>query len=174
MLLSASVTLFNLLFLFLQTTMVFMLNHLKRVTLRSDVNKMTSKDLGVCLGPAMFCPSSQTEPDQQQWTTNLGKYIQLLQYILDIWPPANSGIVIKNIYLLTVNLIWNTKFKPDNRYAGGLFNKLRRSDQNQTTRNSLSRILCNVSHLSCLGHLYLLACLLNFLLNSYHLFGKYV
>ncbi|ESO12058.1 hypothetical protein HELRODRAFT_152150, partial [Helobdella robusta] len=40
-----------------QDTLAFMLNHLKKVSNRSDINKMTTHQLGLCLGPALVCPA---------------------------------------------------------------------------------------------------------------------
>ena len=39
-------------------TMTFVLDHLKRVSLRADVNKMSTANLAVTFGPWLVCPSS--------------------------------------------------------------------------------------------------------------------
>jgi len=75
------------------------LDHLKRVAVRSDVNKMTAPQLAVCFGPALVCPSpgQQHAADsagdlQPAPTDKLDKHIDLLNYMLDIWPETRGDI----------------------------------------------------------------------------------
>ena len=73
----------------LQDTLTYLLDHLKRVAARADVNKMTSLNLAVCFGPALVCPSPHGDVDLQP-TDKLDKHVDLLKYLLDIWPETRG------------------------------------------------------------------------------------
>lgn len=64
-----------------QDTMTLVLNHLKRVASKSDLNKMTVDNLAVCFGPVLLCPSPSTSAD-----LDFKKHIEVLKYLLEIWP----------------------------------------------------------------------------------------
>ena len=75
----------------MQDTLTYVLDHLKRVAVRADVNKMTALNLAVCFGPAVICPSpSSGDVDVQQATDKLDKHVDLLNYMLDIWPETRG------------------------------------------------------------------------------------
>jgi len=69
-----------------QATLAFMLDHLKRVSRKSDVNKMTSSALARVFGPLFICPPYRLV---RQVPVDLRRHIELLCYVLDIWPPTS-------------------------------------------------------------------------------------
>lgn len=77
----------------MQASLTFLLDHLKRVTLRSEVNRMTSADIATCLGPIIFCPAPQTDADRSNMTSRLGTYVELLQYLIDIWTKKRGEVL---------------------------------------------------------------------------------
>ncbi|XP_036361850.1 rho GTPase-activating protein 100F isoform X2 [Octopus sinensis] len=64
-----------------QDTMTMVLNHLKKVASKSDLNKMTPENVAVCFGPVLLCPSPSTSAD-----LDFRKHIDVLKYLLEIWP----------------------------------------------------------------------------------------
>jgi len=68
-----------------QDTLVFILDHLKRVCLKSAVNHMTSSHLAVIFGPLLLCPSPHQDQDRRL-ALNFNQQIQLVKYLLDVWP----------------------------------------------------------------------------------------
>ena len=74
----------------LQDTLTYLLDHLKRVAVRSDVNKMTTLNLAACFGPAVVCPSPNGSDVDLQPTVKLDKHVDLLKYLLDIWPETRG------------------------------------------------------------------------------------
>ena len=104
--------------------MTFLLDHFKRLVLRSDLTQTTSQDIAASLGPAIFCPAAAqlAEFDRQgvtsqgaaattqgvgshgvtslraesrgglaaDVTSQLGSYVELLQYLIDIWPKSRG------------------------------------------------------------------------------------
>ncbi|XP_074642562.1 rho GTPase-activating protein 100F-like [Tubulanus polymorphus] len=73
-----------------QDTMVTLINHLKRVMMKSDVNKMTSHNLAICFGPVLMCPAPTSATDIQS-PFDIGKQIQALKFLLDIWPEGKDS-----------------------------------------------------------------------------------
>jgi len=80
-----------------QDTLLFMLDHLKRVSLKSPVNQMTSSNLAVIFGPLLLCPSPHLDQDRRL-ALNFDQQIQLVKYLLDVWPD-NRGQFIYELYL---------------------------------------------------------------------------
>jgi len=74
--------------------LTYLLDHLKRVAVRSDVNKMTTLNLAVCFGPAVVCPSPACDVVDLQPSEKLSKHVDLLKYLLDIWPETRGIICI--------------------------------------------------------------------------------
>ncbi len=66
-----------------------LLDHIKRVAMKADVNKMTSHNLAVCFGPVLLCPSPQSVTTMDS-TLDFKKHIEVLFYLLEIWP-ENRG-----------------------------------------------------------------------------------
>jgi len=72
-----------------EATLAFMLNHLKRVAGRSDVNKMTSSAVARVFGPLFVCPPYRLV---HQFPVELTRHADLLRYVLEIWPsPAPAA-----------------------------------------------------------------------------------
>ena len=71
--------------------MLFILDHLKRVSLKADMNKMTTLNLAVCFGPVLLCPSPNNATDMDA-VTDFKRHVDVLHYLLDIWP-GNRGKV---------------------------------------------------------------------------------
>jgi hypothetical protein len=69
-----------------QDTMTLLLDHLKRVATKSEVNKMTSANLAVCFGPVLLCPSPQSALGAVEQAMDFKRHIEVLRYLLDIWP----------------------------------------------------------------------------------------
>jgi len=69
--------------------LTFILDHLKRISLKSTVNQMTSSNLAVVFGPLLLCPSPHLDQDRRL-ALNSEQQIQLVKYLLDIWP-QNRG-----------------------------------------------------------------------------------
>ncbi|XP_022243756.1 rho GTPase-activating protein 100F-like [Limulus polyphemus] len=63
-----------------------LMDHLKRVVSHSDRNKMTSQNLAVCFGPVVMC---HVLPKER--SVELGKFIDVFRYLLNIWP-AHRGL----------------------------------------------------------------------------------
>lgn len=75
-----------------QLTINLILDHLRHVTSKSDINKMTPGALASIFGPILLCPSPSTVPDA---ASNLRQYSQVLEYLLQIWPHEKSGCVTR-------------------------------------------------------------------------------
>lgn len=87
---------------FHQETLAAVLNHLRQVSLKAGVNKMSIANLAVCFGPILLCPGSQANlPQGQTW--NFSKHIELLKYILDIWPHIRGNFIDQFMHAL----LWN-------------------------------------------------------------------
>ncbi|XP_052774579.1 rho GTPase-activating protein 100F-like [Mya arenaria] len=65
-----------------QETMSMMLNHLHKMAVQSDKNKMGLDQLATCLGPVILCPSSLgANPGALEYI----KHIEVLKYLLEVW-----------------------------------------------------------------------------------------
>ena len=60
-----------------------MLDHLKRVARKSDVNKMTSSAVARVFGTLFVCPPYRLV---RQFPVELTRHADLLRYVLEIWP----------------------------------------------------------------------------------------
>ena len=97
--------------------MELLLDHLKRVAVKANTNKMTTQNVAVCFGPVLLCPSLKSTTGQD--ALDFRKHIEVLQYLLDIWPertgtslPVAHCIVCKCTVTLPVNI-----FHEDNYYT---------------------------------------------------------
>jgi len=72
---------------------LFILDHLKRISLKSAVNQMTSSHLAVIFGPLLLCPSPHLDQDRRL-SLNFDQQIQLVKYLIDVWP-HNRGLYIQ-------------------------------------------------------------------------------
>lgn len=68
-----------------QCAALFLLDHLKLVTSRSERNKMGSQALAECFGPVVMCHTETGSP-----VADLRRPIEVFAYLLDIWP-LNRG-----------------------------------------------------------------------------------
>ena len=64
--------------------MEMLLDHLKRVAGKAHVNKMTTQNIAICFGPVLLCQSLKSTTGQD--ALDFRKHIEVLQYLLDIWP----------------------------------------------------------------------------------------
>ena len=64
---------------------MYLLDHLKHVSMKCDSNKMNTANLAICFGPALLCPCPKTCSKIGQ-TMDFKKHIEVLKYLLDIWP----------------------------------------------------------------------------------------
>ena len=84
----------------IQDTLVFMLDHLKRISLKSSVNQMTSSNLAVIFGPLLLCPSPHLDQDRRL-ALNFDQQIQLVKYLIDVWPDNRGQLA--SLRILTEN-----------------------------------------------------------------------
>ena len=73
-----------------QDTMAAILDHLKHVAMKADVNKMPVQNLAVCFGPVLLCPSISPTAADSDVADDFKKHTEVLAYLLDIWP-ENRG-----------------------------------------------------------------------------------
>ncbi|ELU03330.1 hypothetical protein CAPTEDRAFT_214762 [Capitella teleta] len=66
--------------------MALLLDHLKRVASKAEVNKMTTSNLAVCFGPCLLCPSPESALGMVEQAMDFKRHIEVLRYLLDIWP----------------------------------------------------------------------------------------
>ncbi|GAB6026555.1 hypothetical protein CHUAL_012972 [Chamberlinius hualienensis] len=75
-------------------TLSTLMDHLKLVMSQSGRNKMTSANLATCFGPILFI---QTDPTAPAAAVDFQRPIQVLKYLLDIWPSkidtTSKGII---------------------------------------------------------------------------------
>ncbi|PAA71348.1 hypothetical protein BOX15_Mlig001957g1 [Macrostomum lignano] len=73
-----------------QETLLLLLDHLKRVALRSSVNKMTIDQLSTCLAPMLLYPSPQAARQMDPRLLQLDRMIEVLRFIMQIWMESND------------------------------------------------------------------------------------
>ena len=72
-----------------QDCLVHIMDHLSRVTSQSSRNKMNPQNLAICFAPVLMMDfSSQTQPV----ATNISEPIQILKYLIEIWPKNQNSI----------------------------------------------------------------------------------
>uniref|UniRef100_A0A7M5WIP2 Rho-GAP domain-containing protein n=1 Tax=Clytia hemisphaerica TaxID=252671 RepID=A0A7M5WIP2_9CNID len=64
-----------------RATLIYIMDHLKRVAAKSEVNKMTHQNLAVCFGPVMM-----SSPVATAAMLDFKKQIDALEFLLNIWP----------------------------------------------------------------------------------------
>ena len=73
----------------LQNCLVHIMDHLSRVTSQSSRNKMNPQNLAICFAPVLMMDfSSQSQPV----ATNISEPIQILKYLIEIWPKNQATI----------------------------------------------------------------------------------
>lgn len=65
-------------------TIMYLLDHFAAVLMNSDVNKMDSHNLAVCIGPVLLCPSLGATSSETLSDTK--KDISAIKLLLEIWP----------------------------------------------------------------------------------------
>ena len=65
-------------------TVVYLLDHFATVLMNSDLNKMDSHNLAVCIGPVLLCPSLGTVSINLVGDTK--KDINAIKLLLELWP----------------------------------------------------------------------------------------
>ncbi|XP_062592692.1 rho GTPase-activating protein 100F-like [Saccostrea cucullata] len=93
-----------------QETMALVLNHLKKISHHSDKNKMTVDNLAVCFGPVLLCPSPKSTDDH---ALNFKKHIEVLRYLLQIWPEHYEMVTINAQQSSKENVVDLDKDKDD-------------------------------------------------------------
>jgi len=69
--------------------LLHIMDHLSRVTSQSSRNKMNPQNLAICFAPVLMMDfSSQTQPI----ATNISEPIQILKYLIEIWPKGQNVI----------------------------------------------------------------------------------
>ncbi|PAA69920.1 hypothetical protein BOX15_Mlig013375g1 [Macrostomum lignano] len=74
-----------------QETLLLLLDHLKRVAAKADVNKMTTGQLATCLGPLLLFPSPDAARQMDPEILRLDRMSDVLKYILEIWTENKEG-----------------------------------------------------------------------------------
>uniref|UniRef100_T1IK21 Rho GTPase-activating protein 100F n=1 Tax=Strigamia maritima TaxID=126957 RepID=T1IK21_STRMM len=67
-------------------TLILLMDHLKLVVSQSDRNKMDAQNLALCFGPVLLVHS-----DPNSSITDFHKPVQVLKYLLEIWPSKQQG-----------------------------------------------------------------------------------
>lgn len=83
--------------LFPQGIVIYILNHLKHVSLYQSENKMTTANLAVCFGPIFIPPQRSDGQEKESEASSMRLHIEIIKYLLDIWPQefsTNNNIVI--------------------------------------------------------------------------------
>jgi len=62
--------------------LVHVMDHLSKVTAQSSRNKMNPQNLAICFAPVLMMDFSQSQPS----ATNISEPIQILKYLIEIWP----------------------------------------------------------------------------------------
>jgi len=89
-----------------QMTLRKLLDHLKLVASYQEVNKMTCQNLAVCFGPVLLsqrqeasCHTNRVFIDSEELASALHfkKHIEVLHYLLQLWPGESFFSYSKNI-----------------------------------------------------------------------------
>ena len=64
------------------------MDHLSRVTSQSVRNKMNPQNLAICFAPVLMMDFGQHQPAMN----NLLEPIQILKYLIEIWPKNQEGL----------------------------------------------------------------------------------
>ena len=70
-----------------RATLIFIMDHLRRVVAHIECNRMTGKNVAVCFGPVLMCPPIEEMIDFQ-------KYIDALEFLISIWPTKTKQNMI--------------------------------------------------------------------------------
>ena len=81
---------------FFQNCLLAIMDHLSRVTAQSARNKMNPQNLSICFAPVLMLDFSQGQPV----ANNISEPIQILKYLIEIWPKSQGGLWTVKIWLL--------------------------------------------------------------------------
>ncbi len=72
-----------------QNCLVHIMDHLSRVTAQCSRNKMNPQNLAICFAPVLMMDfSAQSQPS----ASNISEPIQILKYLIEIWPKSGSVV----------------------------------------------------------------------------------
>ncbi|XP_059841188.1 rho GTPase-activating protein SYDE2 [Hypanus sabinus] len=83
-----------------RATLKMLLDHLKLVASYHEVNKMTCQNLAVCFGPVLLSQRQEasnhsnrvfTDSEELASALDFKKHIEVLHYLLQLWPVQNAG-----------------------------------------------------------------------------------
>ncbi|KAG1652917.1 Rho GTPase-activating protein 100F [Nymphon striatum] len=67
-------------------TLILIMDHFKLVLGEKDQNKLTAQSIASCFGPLLMCKTDEDTP-----TLDFEQPIQVMEYLLDIWPNKNEN-----------------------------------------------------------------------------------
>ncbi|TPP67863.1 hypothetical protein FGIG_11860, partial [Fasciola gigantica] len=73
-----------------QEILLYLLDHFKRVTNNSDLNKMNTHNLATCLAPVLFYPAPNAARTLDPAILEPRHMTDILKFILEIWPDERS------------------------------------------------------------------------------------
>ncbi|KAF7260324.1 hypothetical protein EG68_02614 [Paragonimus skrjabini miyazakii] len=73
-----------------QEILLYLLDHFKRVTNQSEVNKMNTHHLATCLAPVLFYPAPNAARNLDPSILEPRKMTEIFKFILEIWPDERS------------------------------------------------------------------------------------
>jgi len=69
--------------------LVHIMDHLSKVTAQCSRNKMNPQNLAICFAPVLMMDFSTTQPS----ATNISEPIQILKYLIEIWPKNQEPVL---------------------------------------------------------------------------------
>lgn len=80
--------------IFLQATLVFLLDHLSLVVSASERNKMSAQALATVMGPPLMLHSANSPSGAE---VDHAQPIAVLKYLLQIWPQPQNAAISGNV-----------------------------------------------------------------------------
>ncbi|KAF6770142.1 hypothetical protein AHF37_11592 [Paragonimus kellicotti] len=75
---------------YLKEILLYLLDHFKRVTNQSEVNKMNTHHLATCLAPVLFYPAPNAARNLDPSILEPRKMTEIFKFILEIWPDERT------------------------------------------------------------------------------------
>ena len=97
--------------------MAAILDHLKHVAVKADMNKMPVQNLAVCFGPVLLCPSISPTAADAEVADNFKKHTEVLAYLLDIWPENRGNNDLRDSFLIVWEYILIVNDTPTLRWV---------------------------------------------------------
>ncbi|KAG5443018.1 Rho GTPase-activating protein 100F, partial [Clonorchis sinensis] len=69
-----------------QEILLYLLDHFKRITSQSEINRMNTYNLANCLAPVLFYPAPNSARNMDPAILEPRKMAEIFQFILEIWP----------------------------------------------------------------------------------------